>query len=280
MRWIVILAGVVFLGAAATAASAQTLLGVSGKKGTSPGDLFRVNPATGELTLVQDVLVIDGLSGLASTSDGRLFATSAPGPLTTSTLYELDPVTGEILQEVGPVTSPLAGRISVGDLAVQPGTDAIYGIRSNSDGENAGGEIYIIDPASATATLIGASEPAGIGGGLAFGPDSTLWRTGGSGATFDVYELRKLDPSDASTLEITITGMSTYYDGLAVDPGTGLLFATDDIGITVIDPAAGTETPLSPGPDVPLSDLDFAPDIVPTVSTTWGRLKRMYGGER
>lgn len=278
MRWTYLVAGALVLAAAAAPAPAQILLGVSGNKSGSPGDLFRVDPATGELTPIQDVLTAGGLSGLAVTSSGRIYATSVSGPLTTSTLVELNPLTGEVLVTVGVVTTTTAGAVSIGDLAVQPGTDALFGIRSNADGGNGGGEIYFIDPADAVATLVGQSDPAGIGGGLAFAPDSTLWRTGGSGPAYDVYELRKLDPGDASTVEVTLTGLSDYYDGLAVHPGTGLVYATDRTGIVVIDPLAGTETTLAPGPAFSLSDLAFASDIVPAVSTTWGRLKRMYGG--
>ena len=73
--------------------------------------------------------------------------------------------------------------------------------------------------------------------------------------------IKILDSSDASTLQ-TFSGFITiFFDGLAVRPGDGLLFATGSGGVHTIDLGTSTQTTLSPGPQNgdTMSDLDFRP---------------------
>jgi sugar lactone lactonase YvrE len=250
------------------------LLGVSGNQTEASGGLFQVDPLTGETTVVADLLAT-GLSGLAVDSSQRVYVCSANRG-STSSLYEVDGLTGEILRTVGSIAPVDETAISIGDLAFQPGTDILYAIRSNADGKLKGGEIYTLSLADASATLIGTAEPAGIGGGLAFSADSTLWRAASTGDAVYIHSLRKISPVDASTLEIPFPSAQAFYDGLGYDSAEGMLFGTSEFGVSLIDPVGLTETLLLPGPGVPLSDLDFFTDTVPARPIRWGELKRRY----
>ncbi len=64
--------------------------------------------------------------------------------------------------------------ISIGDLAIEPGTNQLYGIRSGDDGRNNAGELYKIDSATGKATAVG-DTGTGADGGLGFAPDGTLY---------------------------------------------------------------------------------------------------------
>ena len=262
-----------------SAGDAQTLLGVSGFGSSDPGNLVSVNTLTGEITLISAV-TDSGISGIGILSDRRTFVCTIAGGFTTSTLIELDPDTGVPIAYIGQITAS-GTPISIGDLAVQPTTEVLYGIRSNADQQQGGGEIYTIDVSTGVTTFIGATADS-VSGGLGFSPDGTLWRT----TTIDttgVFEnsLHKISPIDASTLEVTMTGLGRFYDGLEVRPSDDLLFCTRGNVLSVpriyvLDPVGQTESILLPGPVYRLSDLAFDPGLVPTRPSTWGSLKRLY----
>ena len=139
------------------------------------------------------------------------------------------------------------------------------GVSNNRSG--APGSIYTIDTATGVETFIGL--PAlGLGGGLAFGPDGTLYY-----ASYDLnccdptpYALYILNPTDASVL--SQVPLSQLYDGLAVR-GDGVLFANLAMvdGIFTIDPATGASTLVgSIGNGNRISDLDFQPASEPGTS--------------
>ena len=266
------LALIALLVAIATAgpAAAGVLYGVGGNGSNSPGALFTVSETTGVNTLVDDPVTPGGLSGAAFDSTGRLFGSTIAGPDTTSSLVEIDPGTASLLATLGTITVSGGGpAISIGDLAFQPLTDVLFGLRSNADLGGGAGEIYTIDVTTAVATLVGSSTPTG-GGGLAFGPAGTLYRSGNTGVAPNPFVIKILDPTDASTLQ-TFSGFITFFfDGLAVRPSDGLLFATGQAGVHTIDLGTSTQTTLSPGPQNgdTMSDLDFfvPPKPVPALS--------------
>ncbi len=279
MRFLARLLAILLLPVAtlSTADAQLPLLGVSGNGSTSPGNLVSVDPATGEITLVSAV-TDSGLSGVAILSTG-MFACTSAGSTSTSVLLKLKEgrdSTGVFIVRttIGPITAS-GVPISISDLAAQPTTDILYGLRSNADAQLAGGELYTIDVSTGVATLIGATEDT-VGGGIGFSADGTLWRTTTSGGN----SLVQISPVDASTIEVTIQNLSTFYDGLAVRPADGLIFCTrgsrkgTNQGIYVIDPLAKTETKLIPGWAYTLSDLAFGSVPVPVRTITWGRLKQ------
>ena len=75
--------------------------------------------------------------------------------------------------------APGGPTIPIGDLAIQPGTGALFAVRSNAGGPGAG-KLYAIDKATAVATLIG-STGSSVGGAIAFAPDGTLYQTAFNG---------------------------------------------------------------------------------------------------
>lgn len=254
-------------------AGAQVLLGVTGNGSSDPGKVFSVNDADGQLTFMADVSD-SGLSGMAVLANGTIYVSTIAGRGTTSLLLQLDPETGTRLSTVGQINAAGAGLISIGDLAVQPGTDALYGVRSNADGQRGGGEIYTIDTGTGDATLVGAVGDS-TGGGIAFTPDGSLWKTTNSGGLSAVNRLLRIDPATAAILDTTITGLPEFYDGLGSRPD-GILFATGPASIHRIDPIAGSDTPLSPGPVLNLSDLAFDSGTTSARLATWGRIKHAY----
>ncbi len=145
--------------------------------------------------------------------------------------------------------------ISIGDLAIQPGTDLIYGIHSNADATNfPGGLVFTIDPSTGTATLVGDSGQ-GSTAGLAFAPDGTFY-------SLDFGVLHTLDPNTAAILTSTQLNFGGH-DGLAIRPSDGALFATRNGAgtagdeIRLIDPIAATSTLVGETGAGNASDLAF-----------------------
>ncbi len=239
-------------------ACGQEMYGVVGNGSpTNQGALLVVDQATGQGTLIGDLVTPGGLTGVAFTSTGEVFASTIAGSGSTSTLLRLDPGNGSLVALVGPITDGPGGpAISIGDLATQPGTDVLFAIRSNAATGGGGGLLYTIDPSTAVATLVGDTQThAGLG--LAFAPDGTLYKTSFvNDATLDT-----LDPTTAQVIASVPTASSIPIDGLAGRPGDGLLFGTSAFlqpgEIYSIDPATGTTTFVGLTLAGRVSDLDF-----------------------
>ncbi len=283
---------------------ALTMYGGVGKGSkVNPGALLIVDQVTGAGTLVGDPITPGGLTGIAFDSTGALYGSTIFGFGTTSTLVQIDPDTGSLLATVGNITVD-GVPISIGDLAFQPGTDVLYGIRSNADGVDQtaifhGGELYTIDTATGAATLVGIPE-ADTGGGLAFASDGTLYvaRLGDTSSA-----LLTLDPIDAST--ISNVSMSIFFDGLAVrNDGTLFAHVTGEVGVEkgqpgfdrrgeihTINPTTGISTfvgntivgftsdlDFRPEPGPQPDSLDLDPDVFEVAVTSYGE-QEMSGQE-
>ncbi|HLN99847.1 MAG TPA: kelch repeat-containing protein [Pyrinomonadaceae bacterium] len=243
----------------------------------TPGDLYGVSP-NGTLSIINQT---DGtgkvvgtpspsaaLSGIAFDSNGRLFGSTVAG---TSTLIQIDPDNGALISTIGPIkVNGIA--ISIGDLSVQPDSDVLFGVRSNADGFQGGGELYTIDVNSAAAKYVG-NTGAGASGGLAFATHDTLYQAAHN-SNFDFRSLNTIDPVDAHRLRTV--NLSRYYDGLGRRPSDGLLFATVGGSDTIysIDSETGAES-LIGSTGLGVSDLDFrricgsaTPTPTPTATPT------------
>jgi hypothetical protein len=187
--------------------------------GGSPGGaLIIINQTDGSGRVVGTPMTAVGLNGIAFDSSGRLFASTIAGP---STLIQINPDTGALISTIGPVK--FAGTaISIGDLSFQPGTGVLFGIRSNADGAQGGGQLYRIDVNTAAATLVG-DTGAGASGGITFAPDGTLYQASHS-SNFNFPSLNTIDPADAHRLRTV--ALTNFYDGLGIRPSDGILFAT------------------------------------------------------
>jgi sugar lactone lactonase YvrE len=208
--------GSVFLLAAAGVfvagtARAAPLFAGNGNGGLNPGALIAVNDATGAGSVIGDPITPGGLSGLAFNSAGLLYGTTAGSG--TSNLVLINPATGTLVSTIGNI------GFTIGDLSFQPGTDILYGIRSNSGGPG-GGLLYTIDTTTGAATLVGNTQ-TGTGGGIAFAPDGTLYHTGHH-FQGDFTALNTLNPATGQVL--TTVAINGFFDGLAVR-GDGVVFA-------------------------------------------------------
>lgn len=228
------------------ASAASILFGAAGNGSSiSPGGLFTVDQTNATGTLVGDGVTPGGLSGLVFDNGGILYGTTATTS-GTSSLVTLNPTTGAIL------TSTALG-ISFGDLALDPLTNTLYGIRSNADGQSSGGDLYTISP-TGVITFIGDTGQL-RGGGLAFDTSGTLY-------FLEFDELHTLNPLTAQIVSTVNLG-AEVGEGLAIRPSDGLLFSTNSGNNQTIWTltAAGTNlTPLGVTGNGSLSDLAFGPD--------------------
>src|ERR1700730_16776204 len=117
----------------------------------NPGALITVNQDTGAGALVGHPDSVPGLTGLVFDISGMLYGTTISGELFTgrfSNLVRISPGTGA---QIGPAVSITAGDlpIAITDLALQPGTNTLYGTRlDEGDFINS---IYIINPVTGVA---------------------------------------------------------------------------------------------------------------------------------
>ncbi len=141
-------------------------------------------------------------------------------------LLLVDPATGAATI----VASDVGGGYGFNDLALNPATGVLYGSQSLA---NHG--LYTIDPASFAETYIG--DLGGNVRALAWSPDGTT-----------LYGFRDsifgtINPTDATFTAIGDPGLF-YVGGIAFQPGTGTLFAVQNIylGLYTIDLATGVAT--------------------------------------
>lgn len=247
--------GIAFL-ITTTQAQADVLYGGNGSGSViNPGALITVNQTNGAGTLIGDPITPGGLAGL--TFDlGALYGSTVAGSGSASNLVVIDPNTGALVSTIGPITVVGGGPISIGDLAANPMTGVLYGIRSNTDLGGGGGFLYTINTATGVATFVGDTN-AGAGGGLAFTPDGRLFQTAYDSHLTNL-SLNQLNPTNAS--RISTVFLSAYYDGLGIR-SDGVFFASGaggaDDGIYTIDPITGASTLIGhTGVGAP-SDLTF-----------------------
>ena len=198
----------------------------------------------------------EGFSGLGFQIPGEMVVTTSSGPSSHSNVVRFRRDDGTELSRFQIRFG--AEAIGIGDLAVQPGSTILFGVRSSADGTGNAGQLFRIDAHSGDAVLVG-DTGLGVDGGIAFAPDGTLYI-----ATEDELtsgpRLHTLDPSTADVLTTTnltlpmslgpITGLAIRSDGLfvaseaqagrivTIDPNSGVV-STIDFEDTVVRGIAG-----------------------------------------
>jgi sugar lactone lactonase YvrE len=207
--------------------------------------LILVDQTNGTGTFIGTPVPGVGLSGIAFHLDGRLFASTVTSG-NPSTLIQINPNTGGLIATIG-VINDNGTPLSIGDLSFQPGTGVLYGITSNTF--SAGGLLYTINLTTAATTFIG-DTGTGVGGGLGFAPNGTLYQLA-SGS------VNVISPVDAHVISSVQTGQ--FYDGLGVR-SDGVLFASTGGGsdaIYMVNPTSGQSTFLGNTGQGSVSDVDF-----------------------
>ena len=219
--------------------------------GTSnPGAVVLVSQTDGSQTFLGDPTAgTDGLSGLTFDSNGNLFGSVVfPG---VSTLIEIDPVTGGLINNIGQIQDAAGAAVKISDLATQPGTDNLFGISSATNV----GDLFSIDKSTALATSLGAT--GAIVGAIGFAPDGTLFFVPRVSLT-----LQTLDPSNGNVLtsvarsaNIELDALGVRGDGTIFVAGTPFVGDGKDIWTIATD---GTMTFIGNGVRQ-VADLDFLP---------------------
>jgi len=242
---------------------------------TNDGALAIVNQTTGAASIVGHPAGVSRISGLAFDLGGTLFGTTQPGggfppppgPVGASNLIRLDPLTAALLSSV-PITDGGLG-ISIADLAVQPGTNVLYGIRGPSDQLGGQGGLYTINPVNGVATFVG--NTGDFFGSIAFAPNGTLFM---ASADLDPVTdnlinvgLKRLNPANAATLSFVAT--TDFFGALAVRPTDGAIFGDngDLAQLFTINSITGAETLVGNTGRNFIGDLAFQPEAVPEPST-------------
>jgi hypothetical protein len=236
---------------------------------TNDGSLAIVNQTTGAVTVVGPTGA-SRISGLDFDSTGTLFGATQnnvafPPPTLKgpSNLVRLNPLTGASLSSVAITDS--GTPISIADLAVQPGTDTLYGISGDIGGQGAG-ELFTIDKTTGAATLVGATDD--FFASIAFAPDGTLYMFAQT-LTFDTNgnpifgppELETLNPSTAA--ELTSVATPQFYGAFGIRPTDGVLFAGNGDGgagtaaLFTVNPTTGAATEVGPTGKTFVGDIAF-----------------------
>lgn len=252
-------AAVLVIVAAASPTVAQPLL--LGVLGGAPlgaedaGALVSVDQTTGAATVIGVPLPGRGLTGVGVDSAGRVFAVTDAQGAFASELIEVDPASGALLDNVGPLLY-LGNPVSLHDLAVQPGSDVLFGA-AVGDGGLAENDLVRIDRSTAVVTRIG-NPSLGVAGfaAIGFAPGGTLWAMVKS--TGDYWTL---DPATAAVLTSDSTTVGAL--GFAIRPGDGRMILAEcctTIGNDLyrLDTASGVATLIGPiGAGRRLHDLAF-----------------------
>jgi hypothetical protein len=219
-------AGLLFLLTAPGMCFASTLYGIQFSSGTG---FFGVNQIHGALAMIGD-------TGSPATGDltSDLSSTIWSVDMVQHLLLSIDPSNGAVLSAV-PLASASGSPVSIVSLAWNPVTQMLYGNTSMGFGNSGPEELYRINPATGTATLVGA---IGFNAVFALGFDN-------SGVLYGISPWQLLTISTttgAGTLTAPVT-LSAAFD-LAFRPGDNTMFVADSgtNSLYTMNPTSGAAT--------------------------------------
>lgn len=251
--------------------------GLNNGTSTNDGALVTVNQTNGAVTIVGHPIgtppdTITRISGLAFDSAGNLFGSTLypaggfppPSGPRSSNLITLNPSNGALLTST-PIT---AGGISlaIADLAIQPGTNTLFGI-TNPDGAGVGpGNLYTINTSTGVGTLIG--NTGFFFDSIAFAPNGTLYlaaeQLGMMGPDPTTNQLDTINPATAMVL--TSVSTTDFFGALGIR-SDGTIFGGngDQADLFTINPTTGAETLIGDTGTSFIGDLAFS---TPETGTT------------
>lgn len=276
-RWSALWTGV--LVSAATVTLAQQVL-YGGNEwlqfpSANTGWLVAVGQETGAVTLIGRPAGVDRISGLAFDAAGTLWAAtltgSESGTVRTSTLIQIDPIDGALLDTIGPIVDGAGGPpIAIESLAFQPGTGNLFGSRGIADLAGHQGELYRIDTATGVASLVGDTNFRLAM--IAFAPDGRLYQSASNSTNIPPTnsQLQILDPATGAVLSSVPT--ARFFKALAFRDD-GVLFGaspqnnqtTDTCDVYIIEPATGVLHFLGDTGNNPIGSLAFGQATSPCV---------------
>ena len=219
------------------------LLGADGQTAL-PGDLYRIDPATGAGTSIGAIGY--AITGLAIAPDGRIFGTEATrsGSLGPARLIEIDRVTG--------AGTPL-GELFDGTLNHGSTADITFVGADLFGWSEFGDDPIAIDTTDGSVVVIGNTGVSSSGSGMAAAADGTVWfapgRVNGDLYTIDVG-------TGIGTLGPALSG-GTYDNLNAMTFLNGVLYAVEVIDdanpttaaqLVTVDTATGAITAVGPVP--------------------------------
>ena len=258
---------------AATAAGtskASTLYGGLGGHNngdsTNDGSLALVNQLSGAVVVLGHPAGVSRISGLTFDQNSVLFATTQlgggfpppPGPVGASLLLSLNPANGAIITSVS--ISDGTNGLAIADLAVQPSTGILFGIRGPQDQLGGQGRLYTINKTTGLATLVG--NTGDFFGSIGFAPNGTLYM---ASADLDSNDnlvnigLKTLNPTNAAVLSFVPT--IDFFGALGVRPEDSALFGGngDQAQLFRINTTTGAETLVGSTGRTFIGDLAFQP---------------------
>jgi len=263
----------VFLVLAAGSSLSEEILyggngGHSNSQSINDGSLVIVNPDTAAVTVVGHPDGVARLTGIAFDASGTLFASTMTGggypppPATplTSTLIEIDPNRGQLRSTIGPIRDGPGGPpMSISEIAFEPGTGVLFGVRSSQDGHSQPGRLYTIDKTTAVATLVG--DTSAFFATIAFAPNGTLYEVAADLGLLGPISSRLMTLNPANAAILTTMSLREYFGALAFRESDGALFGStgDDHEIFRIDPATGLLTLIGDTGKNFVGALAFAP---------------------
>jgi len=165
------------------------------------------------------LLFVVAAFGLCVRTEAALYAATASG--SPGELYILDPATGAIVQDIGPLNDSLNTNYPITGLAFNPLTGVLYG--SSAANGAVPGHLVTINPATALVTEVGSFNlVSGTLADLAFDNAGNLY---GVSSKFGP-QLFSVNISTGQATQIGSTGLtSTEGAGIAVSPD-GIFFAS------------------------------------------------------
>ena len=145
-------------------------------------------------------------------------------------------------------------------LAMQPGTNVLYGISYGVGGDN----LVTIDPVTGDMTSVvlfaDPSDPYPYYSGITFAPDGTLYAVATPDCGFDAGAILEVDMGTGGLTDTGLTYSGEGGQSLEFNPDDGLFyhFFNDGFGgggvasLETVDPLTGTVT------DVPLTGYDYS----------------------